>query len=102
VLRTPGATVDAIEIGHDPARHRFHAEVDGHACTLGYEVADGRLAILHTHVPAEAGGRGIAAALVRAAFEHARAVGLRVVPRCSYAAAWVERHPGYAALVDPA
>jgi predicted GNAT family acetyltransferase len=45
------------------------------------------------------GGRGIASALVQAAMEVARAEGWKVVPACSYAAAWMRRHPEYRDLL---
>ena len=38
------------------------------------------------------------AALVQAAVEYARAEGLKVDPRCSYADAWMRRHPEYQGL----
>jgi predicted GNAT family acetyltransferase len=50
-------------------------------------------------VPAEVGGRGIASALVRAAMDAARAEGWKVVPACSYAAAWMQKHPEYRDLL---
>lgn len=88
---------DAIQ--HDRANHRFETTVDGHTCELDYE-DDGRtMTITHTGVPPEVGGRGIAGALVAAAFEWARSAGRRVVPACSYAAQWVRKHPEYADIV---
>ncbi len=89
-----------IEVLHQPAQHRFEAVVDGVACVLEYTLRDGVMTITHTGVPPQVGGRGIAGALVTAAFEHARAVGWRVVPACSYAATWIDRHPRYADLVN--
>jgi predicted GNAT family acetyltransferase len=56
------------------------------------------MAITHTIVPPEIGGRGIAGALVQAAVEHARAQGLKVAPHCSYADAWMRKHPQYGDL----
>ncbi|MCM2336159.1 MAG: N-acetyltransferase [Pseudomonas sp.] len=80
-------------IVHDATARRFSLEVDGHRAELEYQLHGGTLAITHTGVPEAIGGRGIAARLVEAAFAHARAAGLKVRPSCSYAAAWVERHP---------
>jgi hypothetical protein len=57
------------------------------------------MTITHTGVPAAVGGRGIASALVQAAFATARDEGWKVVPACSYAAAWIGRHPEYRDLV---
>lgn len=85
-------------IRHDAAHHRFTTEVDGHAAVLDYVPGDSAIAITHTGVPREIGGRGIAAQLVRAALLHARNEGLRVDPQCSYADAWMRRHPEFDAL----
>src|SRR3546814_11823369 len=56
------------------------------------------LAINHTEVPPEMGGRGIAGKLVEAALRYARDEGLKVLPRCSYADAYMRRHPEYEEL----
>jgi uncharacterized protein len=82
-------------IHHDRAAHRFETQVDGADCELDYTLAAGVMTITHTGVPAEVGGRGIASALVQAAMEAARAERWKVVPACSYASAWIKRHPEY-------
>lgn len=86
------------EIRHDAAHHRFVTEVDGHTAYAEYEPGDSAIAITHTIVPQEIGGRGIAGQLVRAAALHARNEGLRVDPICSYADAWMRKHPEFDAL----
>ena len=86
------------DIAHRSERRRFVTEVDGHEAYVEYEIEGGAMIITHTIVPAAIGGRGIAARLVRAAVEHARQEGLKVVPACSYAAAWFAKHPEYADL----
>ena len=87
-----------VAIEHVPGRG-FTAEVDGHRILLQYRESDGVMTIVHTEVPYALRGRGLAGQLVRAALDHARAAGLKVVPRCSYAAEWLERHPEYGDLV---
>ena len=81
---------------------RFELEADGHTAFLTYRREPGRLVLLHTEVPAEIDGQGLGGALVRAAFEGAREAGERVVPLCSFAHAWAQRHPEYGELVDAA
>ncbi|KRA44296.1 GNAT family N-acetyltransferase [Pseudoxanthomonas sp. Root630] len=88
------------DVHHDPDARRFHTLLDGYEAELLYSLRDGRMIINHTGVPDQIGGRGVAATLVKAALDHARAQGWRVVPACSYSAAYVERHPEYAGLVD--
>ncbi|KAF1711799.1 GNAT family N-acetyltransferase [Pseudoxanthomonas sacheonensis] len=89
-----------LDIAHDPASRRFAVRVEGYEAELLYRRDGGRLTIDHTGVPEAIGGRGIAGELVKAALEYARAEGLRVVPACSYSAAYVQHHPEYADLVD--
>jgi len=88
------------DIQHDPAVRRFFAQVDGHEGALEYRQEGGRMDIVRTTVPEAIGGRGIGAQLVKAALDFAGANKLRVKPTCSYAAAYIRRHPEYADLVD--
>ena len=90
----------ALDIHHDPAARRFWTRQDGRKAELVYSLRNDRMVIDHTGVPEAIGGRGIAGALVKAALEHARAQAWRVVPACSYSAAYVQRHPEYADLID--
>jgi uncharacterized protein len=90
----------SLHIDHDSSSRRFTTQVDGHEAELIYRQQGVRLIIDHTGVPDAIGGRGIAGELVKAALDYARAEGLRVVPACSYSAAYIQRHPEYADLVD--
>ncbi|HTH69354.1 MAG TPA: GNAT family N-acetyltransferase [Rhodanobacter sp.] len=82
-------------IQHDRVARRFETRVEEVPCLLDYTLDAGVMTITHTEVPAAVGGRGIASALVQEAMITARAEGWKVVPACSYAAAWVQRHPEY-------
>lgn len=53
----------------------------------------------HTGVPDAFSGRGIASELVKALVREARTSGVKVVPLCSYVAAWFRRHPAEADLI---
>jgi predicted GNAT family acetyltransferase len=89
------------QVGHDEAAHRFMTEVNGERAVLDYTLRDGIMTITHTGVPRPIEGRGIASELMRAALSTARANGWRVVPLCSYAEAYLERHPEEAPGVVP-
>lgn len=88
----------APAIVHDRAARRFVTVLDGVEAELDYLLDEHAITITHTGVPPAIGGRGVAAALVHAAFEFARGAGLKVVPACTYAQAWMRRHPEYADL----
>jgi uncharacterized protein len=82
-----------IQVENDPAEGRFQAVVEGHLCVADYTLSPGVMHITHTGVHPSLQGRGIAAALVEAAFAHARAQGLQVDPVCSYVRTYIRRHP---------
>lgn len=88
-----------LPITHDEAGHRFLVDVEGHRCLLEYDLAGSVMTITHTGVPEAVGGRGIAAALMREAFETARRRAWRVIPACSYARVFIQRHAEYADLI---
>jgi uncharacterized protein len=81
--------------------HRFEMDVEGEPAVLEYRVRDGALWLLHTGVPEKGQGKGIAAALARAAFDHARAEGQPVVPMCSFVLSYLRRHPELMEQVQP-
>jgi hypothetical protein len=80
-------------IHHDQAAHQFVTDVDGSHAHLDYTL-DGRvMTITHTKVPPAIGGRGIAAELMATALSAASAAGWTVIPACSYAKAYMDKHP---------
>ena len=78
-------------------RHRFEVTIDDHVAELVYRVEGDRLRLVHTGVPDELEGRGLGGVLVRAAVDRAERDGLTIVPDCSFARGWLERHPDDAA-----
>lgn len=60
----------------------------------------GRRIFVHTEIDPSFGGEGYGSTLIRAALDDVRAHGIRIIPLCPFVAAWVERHPDFANLVD--
>jgi predicted GNAT family acetyltransferase len=88
------------EVVDEKDRQRFTVTEGGSVAELVYRDEGGRLVLVHTGVPDELGGRGIAAALVRHAVEAASTRGQSVAPWCPYARHWQEQHPDVAATVE--
>ena len=82
-----------VQVTHNAAAQRFEAVIDGRLAECSYHRQCGTLVLHHTEVPRALQGQGVAAALVQAALDWARAEGLRVRPVCSYVAAYMRRHP---------
>jgi hypothetical protein len=80
-------------ITHRPEASCFEAAFDEGLAVCAYRRQGNLLLVTHTEVPPRLEGRGIAAALVKATLDWARAEGLRVRPLCSYVAAYMRRHP---------
>jgi uncharacterized protein len=80
-------------IEHQPGQSRFQVLVEGHLCVADYRLSPGVMHITHTGVHPSIAGRGIAAALVAAAFDHAKARALKIDPVCSYVRTYIRRHP---------
>ena len=86
---------------HNPEQSRFEIVQDGHTAELVYRLKPGKIVMVHTGVPAELEGRGLAKELAVAGLEYARANNLKVVPLCPFVASYVKRHPQYLDLIDP-
>ena len=60
-----------------------------------YAVQGSTRVILHVEADPALRGTGAAGQFMQALAEHARAEGLKLAPRCSYAVAWLKRHPAF-------
>jgi predicted GNAT family acetyltransferase len=85
-------------VSENVERQRFELMVEGYIAFATYRREGTTIAILHTEVPKELGGRGIASKLVRGLLNIARAQGLRVNPLCPFVKTYIERHEEYADL----
>ena len=92
--RDGGAADTPLAITDNAEERRYEARLgDQLAGWVEYGRVQGRIVVLHTEVPPEFGGRGIASALVRRVLADARAAGEKVTPRCPFFAAHFQRHP---------
>jgi len=81
------------------AAHRFELVEAGQTAFADYVRQAGRLVIPHVEAPIALRGTGAASRLMEGIAAHARAEGVQIVPLCSYAAAWLQRHPEHADLI---
>ncbi len=96
-MNSPGP--DDVTVSHDPSASRFEAVAGAHRAVADYVIRDGRMVFTHTFVPPELRGRGLAEKLVRTGLEQARADRRKVVPECSYVAAFIERYRDFQDLL---
>ena len=90
--------LEQLQITHNPDEKRFETWIGDKLSKLDY-IQDGKnFVITHVGVHPDFRGQGVAGKIVQVGLEYAREHTLRVVPMCSYAAAYIRRHPEYADL----
>ncbi len=87
------------EIVDNAAQSRFEMDVEGRIAFVAYRRGGGVITLNHAEVPRELEGRGVGGKLVRATLDAVRAEGLKVVPRCSFVAAFIQRNAAYQDLL---
>ena len=90
--------LDKLEITHNPAENRFEAWIDGQLAKLDYMEDGDTLVMMHVGVPYEFRGHGVAGRITQVGLEYAKGKSLRVIPMCSYVAAYIRRNPQYVEL----
>jgi len=92
--------LNQLDVAHNEADGRFETWIEGHLSKLDYIQNGKNFVITHVGVYPEYRNQGIAAKIVQTALEYAKQNSLRVIPMCSYAAAYIRRNPQYAELTD--
>ena len=92
--------LDKLEVTHNEAEHTFEVWIDGHLCKLDYIQDGNNFVIAHVGVYPEFRGQGVAGKIVEAGLQYARQNSLRVIPMCSYAAAYIRKNPQHIELTS--
>jgi uncharacterized protein len=77
----------------NPALSRFELDANGVRAVANYQLDGGVITFTHTEVPPQARHGGIASQLIEGALRAVRGRGLKIVPRCSFVKAYVDKHP---------
>ena len=83
----------------NPALSRFELATAGITAVAAYTLAGNVITLTHTEVPAAARNRGIASRLVEGALHAIRTRGLKVVVRCPFVQAYIDKHPEFRDLL---
>ena len=85
-----------------PERSRFVLERDGESIGKAlYQRGDGVITFTHTEIDPAIQERGLGSLLAKAALDAVAAEdGTRVVAKCPFIAAYIERHPEYQPLLE--
>lgn len=90
-----------LQVLDNPEKHRFELPLgDESVAAIYYRVdEEGRLVLIHTEVPFEHSGQGVATRLAIGALDLIRASGRKAVFKCPFLSGFLKNHPEYADLV---
>ncbi|HTY49772.1 MAG TPA: GNAT family N-acetyltransferase [Steroidobacteraceae bacterium] len=78
---------------------RYELDTPSGPAFIDYRRHGGVAALVHAEVPQALQGQGIGSQLAQGVLELARAQGLKILPRCPFIAAYIQRHPQYQDLL---
>ncbi len=90
---------DGSSVRDNAANSRFELEEEGQIAFAEYVRRGEVLIIPHVEAPIALRGKGTAGRLMAGVLDRVRAEGLKVVPSCPYAAAFIARNKQYQDLV---
>ncbi|HEV7506125.1 MAG TPA: GNAT family N-acetyltransferase [Thermoanaerobaculia bacterium] len=85
----------SLEVRNDETQHKFIAVVDGHEAHIEYAHSGDVYNLMHTFVPEELRGHGVAEDLVQASLDQIKTQGAKFFPTCPFVQAFLKRHPEY-------
>jgi glutathione S-transferase len=97
----PASAPADMQVRENPDEHRFERPIRGDVIAAAYyRNEDGKLTFVHTEVPFEFSGQGIATDLAHGAFGLLRTSGRKAVLKCEFMVRFANAHPEYADVVD--
>lgn len=82
-----------LALHNNTADHNFEMFVDEQRAIIDYKMKDDKVYLIHTEVPPELQGKGLAEVLVEKTFKYLEDHHLKLIPKCSYIQVYLRKHP---------
>lgn len=90
-----------LEVIKKDESKRFELNIDGHIAFIDFtQRGTDVIKLIHTEVPEELGGRGIAAVLVEKTLQYLEKKMFTLYPICPYVFAYIKKHPEWKRIVN--
>ncbi len=90
---------NALKVLHNQDAQRFEIHIGEYMPVLDYRLDSETITFTHTGIPRELEGNGVGSLIVRVGLDYAREQGYKVVPLCSFVAAYIRLHAEYSDLL---
>ena len=80
--------------------NQFELQLEGGKAVVEYILTGDKINLIHTEVPQQFSGKGIAGILVKKVLEYIKDKNWILTPSCSYVAKYVDNHPEYHSLLS--
>jgi uncharacterized protein len=89
-----------IPLVNNEAIHNFELVVNGYRAFIDYALKGNKMYLIHTEVPIELKGMGVAEAIVTKTLHYIEDHKMVLVPLCVYVQAFLKRHPEWNRLLQ--
>ncbi len=93
--------MEPLTILDNQQNQQFEIFIDDDRAWLEYRIKDNALYLMHTEVPENMAGKGVASALAAHAFNYARAHHMKIKAYCPFVVTWLKKHPEQIDIVIP-
>jgi predicted GNAT family acetyltransferase len=90
---------DDLPIVNNQAAHNFEMVIEGQRAFIDYIKRDDVYLLVHTEVPEQLAGKGVASAMVEKTFKYLDAHHFKIKAYCQYVQAYLKRHPEWEKLI---
>lgn len=87
-------------VTNNEQQQRFEIHAANEIAFLEYRFYKKDIALMHTVVPEQLSGRGLASTLAHHALEWAKEHDKKVMVYCPFVAAYLKKHPEYNSIID--
>ena len=91
--------MNQYEVTNNLQNLQFEIDLEGEKAFLEYRWLKDDLALMHTLVPENFEGKGIAGLLAKTALEYAKDKAKKVIVYCPYVKSFIKRNPEYEAFI---
>jgi uncharacterized protein len=93
------AELEHVPITYNEAEQSFELIVEGTRAFIDFKKKANIISLIHTEVPEDIRGKGVAGSMVEKTFNYLEERGMRLVPTCSYVRYYLSRYPEWNRLL---